>query len=290
MTVDTALLAEALLVMCAVAVLANHCQAVEEHPAEFYSSQTKAMVYTSASGLTMPYRLFVPPDYDPGKPYPLLLSLHGAGQRGQDNRGQLCAYVAGWVSPQVQKVHPCLILMPQCPDQQQWVDTPWEKGSYSTAEIPISQSLSLTMEILEAVRKEYSIDPSRLYVMGASMGGYGTWDAIIRFPDVFAAAVPVCGAGDPAMASRLVGVPIWAFHGDNDLTVPVSGITDMVGAIQQAGGKRVRVTLYKGVGHAALNMAWTQDDLVEWVFGQQRPQPATGPTAASTSQPASRPR
>jgi predicted peptidase len=91
------------------------------------------------------------------------------------------------------------------------------------------------------------------------------------------------------MASRLVGVPIWAFHGDNDLTVPASGSTDMVEAIQRAGGRRAKLTLYKGVGHAALNMAWTQDDLVEWVFSQQRPQPTTGPAATSTSRPATRP-
>jgi predicted peptidase len=175
------------------------------------------------------------------------------------------------MAPQVQDKYPCLILMPQCPDDQQWVDTPWENGSYSTAQVPISKSLTLAMEILEAVRNEYSINRSCLYVMGASMGGYGTWDVITRFPDRFAAAVPVCGAGDPAMASRLVGVPIWAFHGDNDLTVPVSGTTDMVRAIQQAGGERVRVTLCKGIGHAACVSAWREDELMEWVFQQQRP-------------------
>jgi predicted peptidase len=269
MVADTALLTQTLLAMCALAVLANRCQAVEECPPEFYQSQAKAYVHVSGSGATMPYRLYVPAGYDSNKAYPLVLSLHGAGQRGKDNLGQLCAYVAGWMSPQVQDKHPCFVLMPQCPDQQQWVDTPWEKGSYPTAQVQISGSMTLAMEILEAVRKQYSIDPSRLYVMGASMGGYGTWDVIVRFPDVFAAAVPVCGAGDPAMASKLVNVPIWAFHGDNDLTVPVSGTTDMVRAIQQAGGSRVRVTLYQGVGHAVCVSAWSEEGLVEWVFQQR---------------------
>jgi len=290
MIVDATPLAAPLLMLFILAMLVNHCQAVEECSPQYYQSQTQAFVHKSESGLTMPYRLFVPSGYDPAKAYSLLLSLHGAGQRGQDNLGQLCAYVAGWMAPQVQDKHPCLILMPQCPDDQQWVDTPWESGSYSTAQVPISKALTLAMEILEAVRKDYSIDPSRLYVIGASMGGYGTWDVIARFPDLFAAAVPVCGAGDPQMAAKLVHLPIWAFHGDNDLTVPVSGSMDMVRAIQQAGGSRVRITLYRGVGHAALNMAWREDVLVEWVFSRQRPQPATSPAASSASQPATRPR
>jgi predicted peptidase len=243
---------------------------IVERDRTYYAQKTEAHVYRNASGQTLPYRLFVPGGYDPKKTYPLLLSLHGAGSRGSDNLKQLRPWVAGWLDDDIQKRHPCIILMPQCPAGQQWVDTPWKKGSYSTSKIPISKPMTLVREILEKILEEKSIDRSRIYVMGASMGGYGTWDFTMRHPDLVAAAIPVCGGGDPSMAGTLKPIPIWAFHGDKDTTVPPSGSQDMVRAIEKAGGERIKLTIYQGVKHDSYKRAWREPELVEWVFKQTK--------------------
>ncbi len=248
----------------------------------YYAGNTKAHVFTNESGQTMPYRLFVPRNHDPKKKYPLLLSLHGAGSRGSDNLIHLRPWVSGWIIDAVQKDHPCFILMPQCPSGQQWVDTPWAKGSYSYSTTPIRKPMKLAKEIFDKVVRENSIDRSRIYVMGASMGasmgGYGTWNFIMRYPGLVAAAVPMCGGGDPAMAETIKSIPIWAFHGDKDKVVPLSGSQEMTDAIKKAGGTMAKFTVYPGVGHDCYSRATSDKELVAWVFEQRRTdgKPETG--------------
>jgi predicted peptidase len=99
------------------------------------------------------------------------------------------------------------------------------------------------------------------------MGGYGTWDIILRNPRLFAAAIPVCGAGDPSKAADIAHLPVWAFHGDSDPTVPVSGSRDMVEALRQADGK-IQYTEYPGVGHSSWVNAWKEQSLIPWIFSQ----------------------
>lgn len=239
-------------------------------PREHYEELTEAHVYKSPSGGSMPYRLFVPKNDDTKKQYPLLLSFHGAGSRGDDNLKHLRAWVAGWTVAGVQAKHPCIILMPQCPRGSQWVNTPWRKGSYSVSKLAMSKSMKLAKEIFDKILKEKSVDRSRIYVMGASMGGYGTWDFIMRHPDIVAAAAPVCGAGDPSMANALKNLPIWAFHGDKDRTVPFAGSKEMIDAIQKAGGQKAKLKVYKGVKHNSYGMAWKEPGLVEWMFSQKK--------------------
>ncbi|MFA5043316.1 MAG: dienelactone hydrolase family protein [Kiritimatiellia bacterium] len=243
---------------------------IDEHDREYYAKNAEAHVYKDESEQTMPYRLFIPRGYNPRNRYPLVLSLHGAGERGHDNLKQLVPWVAGWMTEEVQSKHPCLILMPQCPADQQWVDTPWAKGSYAYLKIPVSKPMKLARMILDKVIQDKSVDRSRIYVMGASMGGYGAWDFVMRCPELVAAAVPVCGGGDPAMAHVIREVPIWAFHGDKDTTVPTSGSQDMADAIKEAGGTRIKLTLYEGVGHGSYLKAWREKKLVEWIFNQAR--------------------
>ena len=243
---------------------------ISQHDVAFYADRTEAHSYTNKAGQIMPYRLFLPREYDPNKQYPLVLLFHGAGHRGNDNRMHLAPYEAGWIDEAVQKSHPCILLMPQCPEGQQWVDTPWAKGSYVQAKMPISQPMELAKEIFDKVANEESVDPSRIYVMGASMGGYGTWDFVMRYPELVAAAVPICGAGDPAMAQTIKNIPIWAFHGDKDATVPLSGSRDMVNATEKAGGTKIKITIYKGVGHESYMKAWKEKELIEWVFNQKK--------------------
>lgn len=230
----------------------------------------QARVYTDAGGKKLPYRLFVPVNYDATKQYPLVVFLHGAGQRGDDNRAQVDnAGALVFVQGEAQVRYPCFFLAPQCPAGQQWVNTEWGKGSYSTAAVPISDPLRMTLETVQALQKEFSIDAKRLYVTGLSMGGYGAWDLVLRNPSLFAAVVPICGAGDPSQAAKLKGMGIWAFHSADDGTVPVSGSRDMIRALWAA-GQTPGYTEYQDYGHFAWDPAYGVPGLQRWMFAFHR--------------------
>jgi predicted peptidase len=243
---------------------------IKEHEPSFYEANTKPYVYKDKNGVEMPYRLFLPPNYNPEKKYPLVLYLHGAGSRGNDNLKQLRSWVAGWMDDKVQQKNPCIILMPQCPKNQKWVNVPWKKGSYKMKDIPVSKPMELAKIILDKVVQENAVDKKRIYVMGCSMGGYGTWNFAMRYHKTIAAAVPICGAGDPSMAKKIRKTPIWAFHGDADPTVPLSGSTDMVEALYTQKKNKARLTIYKNVGHNSYEYAWKNPELIDWIFSQKK--------------------
>ncbi len=229
----------------------------------------EAGIYKNDKQQTMPYRIAIPPKYDANKKYPLVLCLHGAGGRGTDNRGRGIQAFRSLATADVVAKHPAFLLAPQCPKGKKWVNSDWKKGSYSLKNVKISEQLKLVMEILAKVRKEFNIDPARIYVTGQSMGGFATWDIIMRYPDLFAAAVPVCGAGDPEMAKKIVKLPVWAFHGDADRTVPLSGSRDMVTALKKLNGN-IKYTEFPGVGHGSWKNTWKKKDLITWLFSQQK--------------------
>ena len=218
----------------------------------------------------IPYRLFIPDNYDPNKKYPLVLFLHGAGERGIDNQSQITSSKGAllWASEANQKDHPCFIVAPQCPDGDQWVNTSWGLGSYSTTKIPISKALKMVVNLLDTLKANYSLDTTSFYVTGLSMGGYGTWDIITRFPQMFRAAIPICGAGDPSKAKLLAKTPIWCFHSADDNTVPVKGTREMVNAINEQGvnNRDNFYTEYTNAGHFAWVPAYSEPDLVAWLF------------------------
>ena len=134
----------------------------------------------------------------------------------------------------------------------------------------------MSMELLAALEKEFSIDARRLYVTGLSMGGYGTWDAIQRYPDRFAAAVPICGGGDSLRVKEIARLPIWAFHGADDGVVKPQRSRDMIAALQQAGGTP-RYTEYPKTGHDAWSETYSNPKLYEWLLQQRRPATRTAP-------------
>ena len=214
---------------------------------------------------TLPYRLILPENYDESKEYPLLFFFHGAGERGNDNELQFfhCVQYLADNMPET------IIVAPQCPVNHQWVDTPWANGAYSIDTVPESNEMKAVMELLEELKENYSIDTDRMYVSGISMGGFGTWDAIMRHNDVFAAAIAVCGGGDPSQAENLVDVPLYVFHGDADDAVPVSGSRDTVQAIKDAGGTKVEYVEYKGAGHGIWNQAFATEGLLEKLLQQR---------------------
>lgn len=257
------------LLLCALPALARDT-GITDQSLQAYEART----HTSPAGGTLSYRLLVPKSYDPKaepkKQFPLILFLHGAGERGTDNKSQL-RHGGGLLAGDLQAAEPCFVLAPQCPPGKQWVNTPWGKGSYSAAKVAQSDELRMALEALTAVRKEFPIDPSRVYVMGLSMGGYGTWDAAQRNPGLFAAAVPICGAGDPSKADALKQTAVWAFHGGNDTVVPTQGSRDMAEALKKAGANedRARYTEFPGVGHNAWSKAWDEPKLIEWLLARR---------------------
>jgi predicted peptidase len=231
-------------------------------------SAIEARLFKSKSGLTMPYRILKPSNYDPKKRYPMVLCLHGAGGRGIENRSKGTEAFTALSEATVKNKYPCFILTPQCPKKKQWVNTPWKNGSYSIAKTPVSKELEIVVQILDSVEKEFSIDVERIYVTGQSMGGYATWDILLRNPKRFAAAIPICGAGDPNEAQSIVHVPIWAFHGEKDTVVPTKGSQEMIKVLKELGGN-TKYTQYKDVGHNSWSKAWAEEDLISWLFKQR---------------------
>ncbi|MBR3979096.1 MAG: prolyl oligopeptidase family serine peptidase [Oscillospiraceae bacterium] len=225
-------------------------------------------VYSNAD-TTLPYRLYVPFNYDPDKEYPLLVTLHGAGLRGTNNTRQLAHINYAWQDPE-QSADEAIIIYPQCPEEQKWVDTDWTKGSYSLKNTPESNELKAVMELVAQLQKKYSIDDSRIYAIGYSMGGYGTWNLLMNHPDVFAAGVPMCGAADPSMAEVLAQIPIWTVHGVKDPTVPVSGSRDMAAAIAQYDPVDFHYTELPEHEHDVWNYTYQNAEIMKWLFSQKK--------------------
>ncbi|MBS0203320.1 MAG: prolyl oligopeptidase family serine peptidase [Planctomycetes bacterium] len=230
----------------------------------------EARVYTSKQGQKLKYRLLIPKGYSPTgtETYPLVLFLHGAGERGDDNFKQLVHGTKEFAKDENRLKYPCFVIAPQCPDGKKWVEVDWTADSHKQPEESIS--LVLTREAIAAMQIEFRVDPKRLYVTGLSMGGFGTWDMITRTPDMFAAAVPVCGGADDTLADKVAKLPIWAFHGDKDTVVKPERSRRMIAAIEQAGG-RPKYTEYPGVGHDSWSRAYADPEFMAWLFAQKRP-------------------
>jgi len=250
-----------------------------------------ARVFTDTDGKTLPYRLLIPEGYDKEKDtkYPVLLFFHGAGERGTDNSAQLRWVLKNFVKPEIRSKFPCFVIAAQCPNNQQWVDMPWGWPQEKRPEKQ-SQSMQLAFKTLDAVSTEFNVDPDRIYVAGMSMGGYATWDCITRFPNRFAAAVPMCGGGEgKTVTTDVAKVPVWAFHAADDPAIPVICTRLMVKAMTDAGG-HPHYTEYDTklkLGHNCWEKAFSEPDLLPWMFAQRRgqpdPQPPTPPADSASS-------
>ena len=239
-----------------------------KNPADEYEARKHAAV----DGGTLNYRLLKPHNYDAAKKYPLVLFLHGAGERGDDNAAQLRHGASLFINPYVREKYACFVVAPQCPVEQKWADIDWASDAPVQPE-KVSPSMALTLAAIEALQKEFSIDSDRLYVTGLSMGGYGTWDLITRFPEKWAAAAPICGGGDKAKAPLAKAVPIWAFHGVEDPAVKLVRTVEVIDAIKAAGGNPL-YSEYPYVGHDSWTTAYQEPQFLPWIFAQRRGQPA----------------
>jgi predicted peptidase len=248
----------ALAVLCSFVIL-NSAAAADDY---------EALVFKGEGDAKLNYRLLKPLGYDAKKKYPLVLFLHGAGERGDDNKAQLKHVAPTYAAKENREKFPCFVLAPQCPSGQKWADVNWGAKTHDLPEKPATP-MALTLQLIEQLKKQYSIDADRLYITGLSMGGYGTWDAVARHPEMFAAAVPMCGGGDENTAAKIAKLPIWNFHGDKDGAVPVARSRNMIEALKKAGGNP-KYTEYPGVGHDCWTPAMKEADLLPWLFAQKR--------------------
>lgn len=230
----------------------------------------EAVDAATEGGAKLPYRLMSPPQVEQGERYPLVLFLHGAGERGNDNEKQLVHGAAEFAKRR--NSYPAYVLFPQCPPGKRWVESDWSLPS-GRGEFPTEPSapMAATLALVDSLVSELPIDPERLYVTGLSMGGQGTWFAAVAPPKRFAAMLEVCGGGDPSWAERYQGIPVWALHGQADKVVPISRAREMVVALTNAGhAPELRYVEYPGVGHNSWSPTYARDDVYRWLFSQRK--------------------
>lgn len=243
-------------------------------PATFYA-QGKDLYqkkqFQSSEGHTLPYRLLLPENYDSTQHYPLVLFLHGAGERGNDNELQLVHGADLFLEAENRQKFPAIVVFPQCQKNSFWADADFGGEQVTFPLKPkVNPDLGAVIELLDQLENELSVDQSRVYVGGLSMGGFGTFEILARQAHRFAAAFPICGGGNPALAPLYAKtVPTWVFHGDADAVVPVKLSQQMVAALQKAGGS-VRYSQYFGVNHNSWDNAFREPDLLSWMFNQRR--------------------
>ena len=219
------------------------------------------------------YQVYVPADYSTATRWPVILFLHGAGERGRDGLLQ----TAVGLGPAIRRAperYPAIVVFPQVPPDSQWVGVPAE----------------MALAALRQTMTEFRVDSGRVYLTGLSMGGHGTWYLAYRHPELFAAVVPICGwvadpprfrgsvpvvppdSGDPlpVLARRLARVPIWIFHGEMDSVVPVSGSREPAAALRAVSAS-VRYTEYLGIDHNSWDPTYGSEEFARWLFAQRRP-------------------
>lgn len=225
---------------------------------------------------TLPYRLLLPKNYDASKKYPLILFLHGSGERGNDNEAQL---THGWklfLQDNVRDSFPAIVVFPQCGAKSFWsnVNVTYDSASqkriwnFPTDGEPTTP-MNLLLQLMSRLQTAYKLDKRRLYVGGLSMGGMGTFELVRRLPKTFAAALPICGGANTAIAKTIRRPKWWIFHGLADPAVPVGLSKSMADALVDAGAV-VRLNLYPGVGHSSWDNAFAEPDLMRWIFSNHK--------------------
>lgn len=222
----------------------------------------QSLVIPALAGEKLGYLLFLPKDYGTNnRKWPVMLFLHGSGERGDDLERVKIHGPPKLVDERPD--FPFIVISPQCPSDRSW------NGEVQS---------HLLAELLDSVLTRFNADPERVIVTGLSMGGFGSWSLVARHPNRFAAAVPICGGGDPDDAHKLKSTPFWVFHGAKDTGVPLKLSEDMVGAVQKVGGN-AKLTIYPEAGHDSWTETYKNEAVYDWMLAQRRTSPAPLPTA-----------
>jgi predicted peptidase len=247
-----------LLLVCLGSVISLHAQ----------TERFSRNIFANGKGDTLKYRAIYP-DYNKTHRYPLVIFLHGSGERGNDNEAQLQWGVMNFATDQALTMHPAIIIAPQCPEDQEWSYTDDEnQAEIHFRDVP-SKPMELLHQLIRQIIKDALVDTNRIYITGLSMGGYGTYDAITRYPDLFAAAIPVCGGGDTSKAAVFAHIPIWIYHGSEDPVVDPLLSVEMANALIKAGA-HPGLTLCPEFGHFSWLAAYSDPLLIEWMFRQHK--------------------
>jgi predicted peptidase len=205
------------------------------------------------------YVIYTPPGFKKEQVYPVVLFLHGSGERGTDNKKQLRVGLGPALREDPTRC-PAIVIFPQAESKARMPIEVWA---------PTQPDGKRALSMLDRTTQEYKIDADRVYLTGISMGGMGSWRQAMADPDRWAAVVPICGGGNSAQASVLVQMPIWCFHGGADLVVPTAFSRQMINALKKAGGEP-KYTEYPGVGHDSWSQAYREPELWSWLFAQNR--------------------
>ncbi|HTS45694.1 MAG TPA: prolyl oligopeptidase family serine peptidase [Puia sp.] len=233
------------------------------------SSRFSANKYVNEKGDTLYYRMLFP-DADTMRRYPLVVFLHGAGERGNDNEAQLKWGVGNFATDENMRLFPAIVIAPQCPEKTSW--SSFSRGGKvedMRLQPTPTKPMELVIGLIHQLIKSMHIDTNRIYITGLSMGGFGTFDAIERYPDLFAAAVPVCGGGDVSRAASIAHLPIWIFQGAEDPAVSPAYALAMLEALTRAGA-HPGFTQYPEVGHFSWLGAYIDPLMIEWMFRQHK--------------------
>ena len=224
---------------------------------------------------TLLYRIMMPKNFSKEKQYPLVLFLHGSGERGNDNKKQLIHGSKLFANEAVRDSFPAIVIFPQCPQNDYWSDVKVDRSTlplglkFQNKETP-TKALQLVIDLMKNFRNKNYVKKDQVYVMGLSMGGMGTFEIIYRIPDMFAAAIPICGGGDPNTASIYAKkIPLWVFHGAKDNVVNPQLSIDMVSAILKNGGFP-RFTLFDFANHNSWDATFAEPELLKWLFSHQK--------------------
>lgn len=228
-----------------------------------------------SAGNTLPYRILYPENYDKNKKYPLILFLHGAGERGSDNEKQLVHGAKLFLKDENRKKFPAIVVIPQCPQNSYWANARVDR---STQPLSISFDYSMSAqwplvaanELVKKIVKEEGVDQSRVYITGLSMGGMGTFESVYRYPDLYAAALPICGGGDAkAYDKRVKKTAFWVFHGADDAVVDVKLSREMLGKLKSLKVEN-KYSEYPGVDHNSWDNAFAEPAFLSWMFSKRR--------------------
>ena len=229
----------------------------------YSANSLRHLLIKSAEGVRMPYRLYVPPNYNAMQKYPLVIWLHGSDAIGTDNLKQITGYNDGgtrvWTTHW--KDFPALVIAPQSYERY-----------WSLQPSPLPAEEPLIMKTVAALEEEFGVDPNRIYLTGQSMGGFGVWAFLERRPDFYAAAIVLCGPASSGMISEahtIARVPVWVFQGAKDDVVSAENARSMIESLRKAGGRPL-YTEYRDLGHLIGPTAFAESGLLPWLFAQRR--------------------
>lgn len=225
--------------------------------------------FVDSLNVVLPYRLLTP-KATKGELFPLVVFLHGSGERGTDNERQLTHGASLFAAPETSARFPAYVLFPQCEARAWTLHTAPDSFRQGAPLPPLSPREGAVMQLIATLLRTYPIDSSRVYLMGISMGAIATYDLACRFPTTFAAAVPICGAVNPDFLPLASRVPFMIFHGENDSTIPVEASRDAFSALTAAGASAEYIE-FPGEGHDCWDSAFGYPDLLPWLFSQRKP-------------------